>query len=119
MATLVCLFVQPLIHPIPDEAALQAGMIAKRLPVMGIAPRLLPMAWAYSHRISGRVSWQADPLAERPLGHRREGLILVGAGIHGADDVGGRGVGPAPSYCTGRLGSLPLTQRYMASWAGP
>lgn len=56
VAAISGVFVEPLIDPIPDKPALQAWMIAKRLPIVAVAPVLLPMAWAYSQRISGRCS---------------------------------------------------------------
>ncbi|MNC03620.1 hypothetical protein D3C75_510330 [compost metagenome] len=97
MAAIVGLLVEPLIHPIPHETALQAGMIAKRLPVVGVAPQAVAHGVGiFAEDQRPGLFRQAYPLGQRPLGHRREGLILMGAGIHGADDVGGRGIGPAP-----------------------
>ena len=84
-------------------------MIAKRLPVVGIAPQAVAHGVGiFAEDQRPALAGQADPLGQRPLGHRREGLILMGSGIHGADDVGGRGIGPAPLvlHRTARVAAL-------------
>ncbi len=102
-------FVEPLIDPIPDKAPLQSRMIAKRLPVVGVAPQAVAHGMGiFAEDQRSGLFRQADPFGQRPLGHRREGLILMGSGIHGADDVGRRGIGPAPLilHRTARVAAL-------------
>ncbi|CUY74704.1 Uncharacterised protein [Serratia marcescens] len=87
---------QRLIDPVPDKAALQARMCVERAPVA------LKAAEAVAHRMGvfaqdqrALFLRQADPLADRPFGHRRERLILIHPRIHRADNVGGGSVGAA------------------------
>ncbi len=109
VATISGVFVEPLIDPIPDKSALQTWMIAKRLPIVGVAPQTVAHGVGiFAEDQRSVLAGQADPLGQRPLWHRREGLILMGSGIHGADDVSGRGIGPAPLvlHRTARVAAL-------------
>ena len=60
-----------LVDPVPDEAALELFVGVDRRPSSpGKLPTLLPMAWAYSHRIRGRA-WGLFGVVEDPLDCRR------------------------------------------------
>ncbi len=106
---------QRLIDPVPDKAALQARMCVERAPVA------LKAAEAVAHRMGvfaqdqrALFLRQADPLADRPFGHRRERLILIHPRIHRADDVGGGSIGAA-AFILHRAGRIlafhPAVQR--------
>ncbi len=109
---------QRLVDPVPDKAALQAGVITKRLPVFGKA------AEAVAHRMGvlaedqrARLIRQGNPLLNRPLRHGRKRLVHIDAGIHRADDIGGGRVRPAALilYRTRRIAGLhPAVERVMA-----
>ncbi|MNT09689.1 hypothetical protein D3C72_1444820 [compost metagenome] len=85
-----------LIDPVPDEATLQARILAEGLPIT------VKTAEAVAHRVSVFAQdqrplfiRQADPLLDRPLGHGRERLILIHPGVHRADNVGRGAIGAA------------------------
>lgn len=51
----VCLGGKALVYPVPDTAALEDGIFSMMSQYSWKLPRLLPMAWAYSQRMRGRV----------------------------------------------------------------
>ena len=77
-------------------------------------PLPLPMAWEYSHRITGRVcsplvAWLTSCSIEAYMGTVRS-------------DAAAPAFQPwarTPSYCTGRVGSAWRTHAAAASWLGP
>ncbi|MNP05609.1 hypothetical protein D3C76_975640 [compost metagenome] len=98
----VIFFGQRLIHPVPDESALQARVATERLPVFG------KPAKAVAHRMGVLAQNQraclvrhADPFLNRPFGYRRERLILIDTGVHRADDIRRGGVCPAAFILNG------------------
>ncbi len=89
---------QALIDPVPDEAALQAWKLVKRLPVFCKAAQ----AVTHSVRVFAQdqrpvFARQADPLLQRPFRYSREGLIFIDAGIHRTKNIGRRTVS-APAF---------------------
>ncbi|MND94835.1 hypothetical protein D3C80_870670 [compost metagenome] len=86
-------FGQRLIHPVPDESALQARVIAKGLPVFCKSTK----AVAHGMRVltqdqRARLIRHADPLFQRPFRYGFKRLILIDTGIHRADDISRSGV---------------------------
>lgn len=53
---LFVLFRQGLIDPVPDKSPCRRGWLRNACQYFANPPKLFPIAWAYSQRISGRVS---------------------------------------------------------------
>ena len=106
---------QALVDPVPDEAALQARKLTKRLPVFCKAAE----AVAHGVRILAQdqrpvFARQADPLFQRPFRHGGEGLIFIDARVHRAENIGRRAVGAAAFILHGarRIGAFhPAIER--------
>ncbi len=110
---------QALINPVPDESPLQAGELTERLPV-AIEP-----AKTVTHRMGiftedqrTGLFRQTNPFFNRPFRHGIERLILIDAGIHRADDIGGSGIGTAPFVLHRTAGIVafdPAVERIMGT----